>query len=333
MNYEDIILRLKEAKIYDPDWFHWFGWHFQVQHPLAEDIIKTLTLLDARSPGCSKRLALKLGELGGKEKFEPHYEQLIQMLCELVIAKRLCEKFTAEQDCELIWEPTGDSKKNPEFMLRTPNFDLLVEVKCPSLLAHLRKANESNLQILARLGDMAVFEQLSDNGAATRPVDNRIKDFLESAESKFSTFKTEGKLQCSLLVICWDSKMFEAISPLINEMSGLLTERSFKTDTECRPVKFPNIDGILVTPHAASLMAFTRDEAILGKFSSPLDYGEFGYGIPAPQPVFISNPHSERTVPEEVIDALFGIPPDLVGDPMTAPLDLVFWLPLRKRIS
>lgn len=326
MTIERTIEHLVNAKLFNPTWFHWFGWHFQNMRPLAQDIVSTLSALDLRSPGCAQTIAARLGETGGKEKHEPHYEQLLQLLCELVVARRLCEVFDESAGYELIWEPTGSGKKNPEFMLRGPTYDLLVEVKCPSLLKHLRAAGKNDIQLLARLGDPVVFDGMSSSGSATRPVDNRIKDFLISAEGKFATFDRTQKPCFTLLVICWDIRMFEAVSPLINEISGLFTPRSFYADEEGNPNTFPNIDGVIVTPHMAWLIACTREEPFIGAYSSPLDYGQFGPGVPVSSPAYIANPYSTRAMPNEVVDALYGMAPDSAGDPMSAPLDMVFWL-------
>lgn len=331
MKNEHIINELIEARLFDPGWFHWFGWHFSNTRPLARDIISTLGLIDSRAPGSAKKIAFRLGEIGGKERYEPHYEQLLQLLCELVVARRLCEVFGAADGYELVWEPVGNSKKNPEFLLRGPEYDLLVEVKCPSLLTHMRKANQNDVQLLARLGDPKIFDQLSDSGAATRPVDNRIKDFLVSAENKFASFDRTERTTFSLLVICWEQRMFEAVSPLINGSSGLLTNQSFNKDAAGEPIRFPNTDGIIVTPHLSWLIACTREEPCLGIYKSPLDYGTFGPGVPLPDPAFINNPHSTRGMPKKVIDALYGVVPDPSGDPMTAPQDMIFWQPLRAR--
>ncbi len=320
-----------EAGFFKPDRFHWFNWHFTKMRPLALDIIVTLKLLDLRAPGCAKKIIFRLGELGGKEKYEPHYEQLIQILSELVIARRLCEVFDATSGFQLIWEPTGKTDKNPEFVLCEPKYDLLVEVKCPSLLKHMRQASQNDVQLLARIGETSVFDQMASSGSATKPVDNRIKDFLISAEGKFATFDREIKPCYSLLVICWEQRMFEAVSPIINEMSGLFTARSFYKNADHEPIKFPNIDGILVTPHMAWLIACTREEECPGIYASALDYGEFGAGVPVSDPAFIANPHSSRKLPAEMIDALYGVSPDPAGDPMTAPLDMVFWLPSRTK--
>lgn len=323
----EIVNYFKDANLMSPDRFHWFGWHFINKRPLAIDIYRTLDLLDRRAPGIARNVANRMGQLGGQPYNTDHYEQLIQILCELVIARRLCEIFTHELGFHLTWEPTGKSKKNPELMLCGPDFRLLVEVKCPSLLKHLKSAKDNDLQITARFATKDQLATLTKGEAFTKPLDNRIKDFLSSAEDKFVGFEDEAIPTYKILAICWDQRMFEPIAALNHPSSGLFTENSYLRDDAGKAVTFPHVDGVVITHHFDPLCAATREERVYGTYKSPLDYGSHHPTETIHPPVYVSNPASPLQLPEAVLSAFEAVLAEDVLDPMAKPLDMIFWLP------
>jgi len=75
--------------------WHWFRYHFNTltvpewEHPLAASIIDALVVCDRAMPGYAEKFVTILASIGGKEKFEPHYEQLIQLLAELHVVSQV----------------------------------------------------------------------------------------------------------------------------------------------------------------------------------------------------------------------------------------------------
>lgn len=322
------IEQILQSKIFS-EW-HWFGYHFRELHnglhtPFSFDFLNKLSLIEHKIPGFTEETIRRLASYSGKEKHEPHYEQLIQLLVEVVIFYRLAEGFLASE-VEFDWEPTvSGSGKNPELLISGDNWKTIVEIKCPSIFRHLRDAAENDTQLGARIGDPKIFDQIAASGKATRPLDNKVKDFLISAESKFVPFKNEDKSISSILIIAWSQHLFEATSPLINGMSGLLTENSFFRDENNAPVKFSSIDSVLVTEHLELVLRATREEQLPFGYNSPLDYGAFEMSGFLP-PAHIDNPHSNNLAYECVLRELGAVDIEDIGDPRVSPLDYVMWL-------
>lgn len=324
----EAIEKIVNSKIFT-EW-HWFNYHFRGlpngQHTeLSFDLLNKLSFIEHKIPGFTEETISRLASYSGKEKHEPHYEQLIQLLVEVVIFYRLSEGFLAS-DAEFQWEPTvPGSGKNPELLIRDGDFSTLIEIKCPSIFKHLRGAVKNDTQLGARIGDPAIFDQIAASGKATRPLDNKIKDFLVSAESKFEPFKKVNENTSSILIIAWSQHLFEATSPLINGMSGLLTENSFFKGESDNPVKFPSVDAIIVTEHLELVLRATREERLPYGYNSPLDYGAFAMPGFLP-PALIHNPYRNAQPNENVLRELGAVNIEDIGDPRVSPMDYVMWL-------
>ena len=125
----------------------------------------------------------------------------------------------------------------------------LFEVKAPALISHQRARASNPLQFPGRMFDMSMRAMLAGEQAATLPRDNPVKDFLFSAQAKFSEFNSE-KETWGVLIIVWDDFIYEPITSLVHEVSqGLLTENSFATDEDGAPIKFPNINSVIAIRH------------------------------------------------------------------------------------
>lgn len=320
--------QIVNSKIFT-EW-HWFQYHFwglpHGQHTeFSFDLLNKLSCIERKISGFTKETISRLASYSGKKRHEPHYEQLIQLLVEVVIFYRLSEGFLAS-DAEFQWEPTvPGSRKNPELLIRDGDFTTLIEIKCPSIFKHLRDAAQNDIQLGARIGESATFDEIAASGKATRPLDNKIKDFLVSAESKFEPFKKITENTSSILIIAWSTHLFEAASPLINRMSGLLTENSFFKDESDSPVKFPNVDAIIVTEHLELVLRATREEQLPYGYNSPLDYGAFAMPGFLP-PALIHNPYRTTQPNENVLWELGAINIEDIRDPRVSPLDYVMWL-------
>ena len=210
--------------LFASDTWHWFTWHFRAGgragvHPFAADVIDALMAIDAKSPGFARRIAGDLSSLRGMKKHEPHYEQLLQRLAELHIILQLVThewSFSASFDLE----PTvGDGQlRNPEMRITGGPHPLLVEVKAPSLLQHIRMRGANPAQISTRAVPKEQTAKLAEElGAVTLPRDNVVKDFLVSAESKFRPFRLADPQVRTMLVIVWDDFIYEPLSALLGE--------------------------------------------------------------------------------------------------------------------
>lgn len=302
---------------------HYLDYHFANETIFARDFIDFVCALDAASPGAAKNVIQKIGSVRGETASK--YEQIVQSLCELIIAKKFTEEFPCENGYQLSWEPTDANGKNPEFMITCNEWRVLVEVKTPSLSDYNNKNRKAKAQLVGRLGSMKDFMQsLYGEEHVALPLDNKIKDYLISAEAKFSSFAKIDIPTYGLLFICWGERMFEAITPLSNPACGFLCENShLKKDGEI--VKFPHITGVIVTQHQLFLRLILA-ERYQHKTGGSLGYGEYwGFGSP-PNPSFSENPFANHRLPKVFKDILQTVSPDTSLDPLSRPTDFVYWL-------
>lgn len=318
--------------LFASDAWHWFTWHFRTGgragiHPFAADVIDALMAIDAKSPGFAKRMAGDLSSLRGMKKHEPHYEQLLQRLAELhIILQLVTHKWSFSASFDL--EPTvGDGQlRNPEIRITGGPHPLLVEVKAPSLLQHIRSRGANPAQISTRAIPKEQTAKLAEElGAVTLPRDNVVKDFLVSAESKFRPFRLADPQVRTMLVIVWDDFIYEPLSALLGKGSGLLTAQSFFRTTEGEPQVFPSVDGMLVIRHLHQLLHATRDEPFSDGCTGSFDYGAQGT---FPFKAFVQNP-AAMPVPEELVSALHGLPPGPELGAEYIPSDLILWVEPR----
>ena len=269
----DLIL----AKFAETGW-HWLSYHFLpykqgYEHFLAAAIVDSCLHIEAHIPGFTEEFATRLATLSGREKFLPHYEQIIQLLSELYVIRHLV--FSFPQGSKFIHEPKAEgSEKNPEVGVTTQNKKLFFEVKCRQYIEHHNNRGAAAIEIPSRMDGILDLASSIKNEEETLvlPRDNVIKDFLVSADLKFSCFKKEDPSALCILVIAWDDFAYEPISSLLNLASGLLTERSFFKENDSA-VQFSNIDGILILRVSHQLVRATRDEFPVDGLRHPLDWG------------------------------------------------------------
>ena len=228
-------------------------------------------------PGYAINFIEKLCSFSGKEKYEPHYDQILQHLAELLVVAHLAE----EMDDSWIFsaEPTtGSSKKNPEIKMNREDVEILVEVKSPQFLKYQAIRAGADILLASRFPkgiDLATALSTPDGNHAL-PRDNNVKDFLISADTKFAPFKENQLKTISVLVIVWDDFIYEPITALINSHSGLLTEKSFYKNKQGDAITFPNIDNILILRNMTQIANATRDVIVSDGLQHPLDYGQRG---------------------------------------------------------
>ncbi|MDV0440325.1 MULTISPECIES: hypothetical protein [Xanthomonas] len=316
-NYKRAAQYLGDAVLGDGSRRHFLDFHVANCTPPWRRIITASAKLDIVVPGFIELIAKRLGALMGEN--ENFYEQLLQALCEIVIAEKFVDVYKKEEGFSFTWEPTENGLKNPEFMVECEDWRLLVEVKAPSLLAHKRSATGSSMQIPYRGWDRELLAQFSNR--IVYPLDNKIKDFINSAQGKFSQFNSDKKLTYGLLVICWSERLYEAVGPLSNLATGLLTEESYFRDADNKVVTFPHVGGVLVTDHLGRISQALSHPFGLGELMS---YGSYWSSVAA-NPVFCKNPEALSCVPGHVLEKLEAIPEGEHLDPLANTMDFIYW--------
>lgn len=315
------------------DW-HWFGHHFSVvnvpgwEHPLAAFVMDALVICDRAMPGYAHTYITRFAAVSGREKYRPHYEQLLQQLAELhVVLQVVC--FDWPGDVQFAVEPTVEgSKKNPEITVLHEGVLYGIEVKAPALLAHIEARNKNATQVPARAFPPEMLQLLKNpDEEMTLPRDNPVKDFLLSADAKFAAFKQKADKFIGILVIVWDDHVYEPISSLLHESSGLLTPKSFHVDSTGIPVRYVSVDGVFLIRHLHQLVRAAGDQPLIDGCTHALDYGIDGA---FPFKVFVQNPNGSD-VPEVIQRCLQGMAPQREMGAEYTPKDLVWWTPAEPK--
>lgn len=268
--------------------------------------------------GFAKSFLDKMFSISGREKYRPHYEQLMQSLAELIVIRQMVE-FEWSKPPEFTYEPSPEgSGKNPELSIEFDKYEIGVEVKCPSLLEHsedrLRKPFQIPARSLAREGLNSILDgEESEN--VILPRDNPVKDFLISSNN------TREKRFYGVLPIVWDDFIFEPISALISTSSGLFTQRSFARDEDDKPLKFENVNGVVIIRHSHQFVRASQERPLLDSKRHGLDYGRDGE---FPPKAFVPNPYAED-VPQEVLDSFQAYLPSPEMGAEYQPIDVISW--------
>ncbi len=218
--------------------WHWFQWHFRHHlrgsfHPFSDAIITVISEIDKKIPGFADDAIKVLASISGREKYVPHYEQLLQLLAEFHVIRQI-GKYNWPEFHSFEYEPVATgSKKNPEVSVRYNGLEIGVEVKSPSLITHIYQRSTNPTQIVGRIFDKDAISDLpeADKGI-TLPRDNPLKDYLVSANGKFQAFKKERGNFYGILVVVWDDFIYEPISALLHANGGLFTDNSFFKDSD-----------------------------------------------------------------------------------------------------
>ena len=278
------VVKILLTKLVDCGW-HWLSYHFLpykygCEHFLSAAIVDSCLEIEASLPGYTEEFSSRLASLSGKERYTPHYEQIIQLLSELYVIRHLVSQ--AQGRASFVHEPiAAGSPKNPELEMKINGITLYFEVKCREFIEHNNNRGGAAIEIPSRAeGILDLANKLSPEGnSICLPRDNPVKDFLVSADSKFSSFKKHNRSAVCVLVIIWDDFAYEPISSLLNEASGLLTEKSFFREAG-EAVTFKCIDGILIVRQSHHLVLATRDNFPTDGLRHPLDWGKKGAVLP-----------------------------------------------------
>lgn len=189
-------------------------------------------------------------KLRAKKKKGYNRHNLISAFCELSLMNTFIVRssdrnsFVYEDRC------VEGSDKNVEFSIKMAEFTFHVEVKTSDLLMEDRnivKALENSEQVLVLDARNKMFKEIKEK--SKNPVigslDNRLIDYLESANGKFSPTKDE--MEINLLVICWDDRIHQPLMALKSEdAEGLLTVNTHLKEEDGSLKTFDNVDCILL---------------------------------------------------------------------------------------
>lgn len=303
--------------------WHWFEYHFwNGPTPFAMGIIRSCMGIDRVASGIGTTLFDELLSIGGRDRYEPHYEQLLQKMSEILVIERIV---TANWPDGTMFEQEPRAKpggKRPELLITMGTDRLLVEVKTPSQLAHIRNrgTNPNQLSYRSEVG-LRTAEVLSDD-ETTLPRDNQILSFLKDADAKFADFR-DGHTR-SMLVIVWDDFIYEPISVLMNAESGLWTKNAYAKDESGTPLAFPNVDSVVALRHLNYFICGSREEP-LGDRTNAMDFGD-----ERAMPNVIFPVRDQEPMMERVVERLRAHPygdPALIGAEYQVS-DMVMWLSL-----
>ncbi|SIT57218.1 conserved hypothetical protein [Mesorhizobium prunaredense] len=245
---------------------HWLTYHLHKGRvtEFGEALIQALASCEYRLPGLGERLVDDLIDTGytpaaqDPAAWRAGFQQLLQKFAEILVLRVLVEA-PWPAGANFRHEPANpNTGRRPELAVELEERVYLFEVKCPSLVDHqaARGANARQIPARSALGD-ALRAKPDPNDPVTWPRDNVLKDFLESADGKFSGFSAKETI--GVLVVFWDAYVYEPISALIYPRSGLLTEQSFYQVNGVR-VPFDAVDGVIVMNHLAVLHAGAQEQ-------------------------------------------------------------------------
>ena len=293
MESTDIIFEFKE-KIEKVQGDHYLKYFFADPHfpfhPLLFSMCTSIGNVNDSYPGYAEEMIRRMVALQGKGELV--LENIISVFSEILIANYAVEVADMVSGKKYFINEPGskEGKKNPEFRSRFNGVYYCVEVKKPNLITHMKNRIKP-LHLPARSA-----LPITDKENTTFPRDNPLKDFLNSAQSKFEAYITEYPDDYRLLFIMWDNHMYEPISSLLHPFQGLLTEGSFNRDIKNEAISYPLIDGIVIVSHLHNF-----NNALLEKPLNVEIGHAFQYKKTHPLHAFIQNP-SGRKVPREIIE-------------------------------
>ena len=325
MNKNDLLACVFASSIFR-EW-HWFRFHFNHHlyengHPFSESILRACLDCEPHLPGFSKGMIEGLATLCGREKHWQHLEQLFQRLAELLVIRQIVT-YDWPFPARFVWEPTAaGSKKNPEILIEGGPEVIGVEVKAPALQEHQKKRGKNPTQVPSRVFGSDELASLPnvENGL-TLPRDNPVKDFLVSADAKFASFKAADPTFRGILVIVWDDHIFEPITSLIHESSGLFTPNSFAKDKQGNRLRFQNVDSVVMIRHLHQFSRASAEKPLCDSCREALDYGRDGE---FPPKAFIDNPDAAGA-PKSLLECLQAYAPTSAMGAEYTPKDLIWW--------
>ena len=266
--------------------------------PFLRDLVAVLARVDTAAPGYCAAMLDRIAAVPGTG--QGPYEAILQILSEIYVTGGALAAADVEagEPC-IVHEPGDAGEKNPECEVKIAGRWCAIEVKTPQLINHRNSRGSVPWQLNTRMA--ALRESLK--GGQILPRDNPVKDFLISADAKFTAYERYRPGAFRLLIIVWDDFCNEPIAALLNECAGLLTPNSFHKDAAGIVVTYPYIDGIIVVRHQHQLLNSTRCQPLVDGLSDAFGYHHKGF----PPKAFIAVPGG-RVVPQDIILALNAVP-------------------------
>lgn len=241
----------------------WLSYHFFQfpATPFGMDLLEALAVCEEKLRGLGVKLAKELAAVKFERKSERSYEQFIQKLAEIAALRALVEAPWPEGTI-FQHEPKAPNGKRPELSVETEDALYLFEVKCAAMIEHQKTRQSNPGQFPARTLPKEAVPGMAQafEGRVTLPRDYPMAEFLMSANEKFSSFQSEKPIFGALIVV-WDNFMYEGISPLTHEMSGLLTPQSWKKGADGERIPFSAVDGVMLLNHFNVLTGGLRKQA------------------------------------------------------------------------
>ena len=178
----------------------------------------------------------------------------IQGACEIAVANYFLDK----DEFKIEVQVNQKNKKDVDCQFKSNGFTYNIEVKCASFEAKekVEKSDSFKFHTLGRLDNKdelfsilsnALDEGLTNQGKPLKEhvelknMDNNLKDFLESAHSKFSSDSNENEINI-LLVGCNDMADIQSWLGYLYATQGLFTQSSYSDVS-----KFNNVDLVVFT--------------------------------------------------------------------------------------
>ncbi|MEH6477489.1 MAG: hypothetical protein V7727_17485 [Sneathiella sp.] len=221
--------------------WHYFGHHVANFTPFIRSVYAAcidLRVIDEDAPLAMLR---EIKNIGGRKNYEPHYDQLLQKLAEILVMRQVVKMpWPQETSFEIEAGVSGNAKRIDLVVTLPEGKKFGFEVKAPKYTPHARQREGKSFQFPAQIGKQPLGIQNPSDHKAVLPRDKTVRGFLRSAEAKFEVFSARHDF-CGTLVIVWDDWMSEVVEPLFAREAGLLTP--------CTSEVFGNIDAVLILRH------------------------------------------------------------------------------------
>lgn len=244
---------------------HWLSYHFAEDRitPFGGSLATALAACELRLAGTGDYLVRELSDIryvsteDDQNEWLKGYEQLVQKFAEILVVRTVLEANWMPGTNFAIEPSNPVTGARPDLVVDTPDHQWLFEIKCPSFVKHQRQRASLGQQIPVR-GPLGAAPGMRTN--ATLPRDNTLKDFLESADTKFRDFSSRPRT--GILVVAWDSHVFEATSALSHDDAGLLSANSWHQENGER-VAFDAVEGVIVLNHLETLKLAPQEQPIV----------------------------------------------------------------------
>ena len=222
-----------------------YSWAFNTINAVRRAL---MTLSEVSMDAYDDMIHIKLKAKKKKGGYNQH--NLISAFCELSLMNTFIVRSSDRSSFKYEDKCVEGSDKNVEFSIKMGVFTFHVEVKTSDLLMEDRnivKALQTSDEVLVLDARNRYFKEIKEK--AKIPVigslDNRLVDYLESANGKFS--KSDDEHDVNLLVVCWDDRIHQPLLALKSEdAEGILTNQTHLKNEDGSNKQFENVDCILI---------------------------------------------------------------------------------------